>query len=218
MKAKVPCKIQNQNIEIPECTMTIWFPDETVTKNLLSICHRICQYQAVRNLDIAGIRCDDLPEPRVFTLSKNTESLTIMTCILPAHTLSHLIQQINGCSALRVLNLEGSTVTGLLPCFLPDPHPGLPQLEKLDLERTKLNNDDLQHLTHLIQTRKLPGLEDLYLRNNRLSETDVGHLIEACVTHHQRKLELDLWFNDLSDGFDNKWNECCEGTNIELQF
>ena len=389
-KEKIWCNIQQGDTEIPECTMSISFPNKAMSKNLLSICHRICQRQAVRNLDMEGVRCTNLPEPDVFTLSKNTESLRINNCTLPTQTLSHLIQQINGCSALqdldlcvtnlsgflpiflpdphpglpklellhlahtvlnkedlkhllsiahklpklrhldlsrytltgclssflpdphpglpklevlnlrrtalnkedlqhfsnitqsnklpklRELDLKGNrltgclssflpdphlglpelwklhlnhtalnkedlqhllsivhklptlrhldlsryTLTGCLSSFLPDPHPGLPQLEELNLYGTALNKEDLKHLHHLIQKRKLPGLELLDLCHNWLSEmeTYVVHLIEACVTHHQRKLRLLLQDNNLSEAFWNKWRKRCEGTNIKLIF
>ena len=276
MKAKVLCKIQHGDTDVPECTMSISGPDKSVTENLLSVCHRICQRQAVKNLDIGGIRCENLPEPRVFTISKNTESMEIIFCKLPTETLSHLMQQIKGCSALRVLDLSWTiltgrlsyflpdphpglpeletlklrstglnkedlqhlshitqynklpslqcldlswhTLTGCLTSFLPDPHPGLPELEKLNLEHTALNKEDLQHLTHLIQTHKIPGLKDLNVEGNRLSEMemDVEHLIESCVNHHQRELELILWFNGLSGAFVKKWKQRCAGTKIEL--
>ena len=121
---------------------------------------------------------------------------------------------------LQKLDLSDYILTGCLSCFLPDPQPGLPELDELNLERTALNNEDLQHLTHIIQTHKLPGLDNLYLYGNRLCEmeTDVDHLIEACVTHHQRELTLSMWDNDLSDAFREKWKQRCAGTNIELGF
>ena len=334
LKAKVSCNIQHGDTDVPECTMSIIKPHVTVTKDLLSVCHRICQHQAVRNLYMHLVTCEDLPEPYVFTISKSTESLKLINCKLPTETLSHLMQQTNQYDALRVLDLSFTTLTGRLSSFLPDPHPGLleletlnlrctelnkedlqhlkhitqsnklpklkildlsantltgcitsflpdphpgllelreldlqntklnkedlqhlshvtqynklpslqcldlsfhtltgcltsfvpdphpglPELEKLNLNRTALNKEDLQHLTHLIQTHKLPGLKVLDLIGNRLSEmeTDVEHLIETCVNHHQRELKLRLWFNDLSDAFEEKWKQRCAGTKIEL--
>ena len=276
MKAKVSCNIQQGDTDVPECTMSIIKPHVTVTKDLLSICHRICQHQAVRNLYMECVRCVDLPEPPVFTLSKSTESLEIISCQLPTETLSHLIQQINGCSALRVLDLSYTTINGCLYSFLPDPHPGLPDLCELDLMYTGLNKDDmqhllsithklpklqfldlsdntltgclssflpdfhpglpelhelylecaalnkkdLQHLTYLIQTHKLPGLNILNLNLNRLSkiETDVEHLIKACVNHHKREMKLELCGNYLLNAFKKKWKQRCAGNEIELVF
>ena len=90
MKANISCNFQQLNIDVPECTTLIINPDETVTKNLLSICHRICQHQTVKKLDIFGVRCEDLPEPHVFNISKNTESMKIIYCRLPTETLRTL--------------------------------------------------------------------------------------------------------------------------------
>ena len=277
---------------------------------------------------MSGVIVKDLPEPYVFHLSEHAQSLKIQNCTLPLQTLNHLIQQINGCTALRILDLSGTNLTGCLSSFLP--HSGLSELEQLALERTRLNTDDIMHLfaitksnklpklreldlskntltgclsrflsrhhpglsqlvylrldetglnkedlqhvshiaynlpklqlldlshntltgclrsclpdrglpqlkelllhytglnktdldhvTHLIQTHKLPGLEEMDLAENRLSEmeTDVEHLIEACLTHHQRELNLRLWDNGLSTYFIKEWILQCIGTNILL--
>ena len=72
-----------------------------------------------------------------------------------------------------------------------------------------LNRDDVQHVTRLIQTNKLPRLRHLDLHSNKLGyrrgwpwqwgnnlcvmEDVCGRLIEACVTHHhQGELKLVL--------------------------
>ena len=167
MKAKLSCNIQHRDTEIPECTMSIIGPYPSVTENLLSICHRICQHQAVRDLYILDVKCKDLPEPHVFTLSKNTESIKINWVKLPTETMSHLMQQINQCSALRVLDLSETTLTGCLSGFLPDPHPGLPELQMLDLRCTALNKDDLHRLLSIAY--KLPKLQKLDLSHNTLT-------------------------------------------------
>ena len=185
MKAKVSCNIQHGHSGIPECTMSILFPDKAVSKNLLSVCHRICQLQAVRNLYMSGVRCEDLPEPCVFTLSKNTESLTIYDCTLPTQTLSHLIQQINGCNALQKLNLSCTNLTGLLLRFIPDPHPGLPHLEMLELYHIALNKEDLKHLLSI--AHKLPKLIQLNLSDYRLT----GCLSSFLKDPHPGLLELE---------------------------
>ena len=144
-----------------------------------------------------------------------------MTCTeLNKDDLQHLSSFAHKLPKLRELYLSRNDLKGSLSSFLPAPHPGLPELKELNLWNTKLNKEDLQHLTHLMQTHKLPGLERLYLDRNKMSdmETDVGHLIETCVTHHQRELWLHLWDNNLSEEFENKWEKRCAETNIELGF
>ena len=277
MQAKVSCKIQHGDTDVPECTISIIEPHITVTKDLLSICHRICQHQAVRNLHLFKVKCEDLPESHVFTISKNTESMEITFCILPAEILSHLMQQIKECSALRVLNLSSmvphlhqglpeletlklrstglnkedlqhlscitqsnklpklkildlswNTLTGCLTSFLPDPHPGLLELRESELAKTKLNKEDLQHLSHITQYNKLPSLqcldlsfhtltgcltsflpdphpglpelEKLDLNHTALNKEDLEHLTRLIQTHKLPGLKhLNLIGNRLSE-------------------
>ena len=118
------------------------------------------------------------------------------------------------------MDLTRSDLTGYLVSILPDNPHGLPELQKLHLQDTELNKDDVQHLTYLIQTHKMSGLEELNLSYNRLNkmETDVEDLIEACVTHHQRELRLWLRSSRLSNAFEEKWKRRCVGIKIKLDF
>ena len=133
------------------------------------------------------------PHPGLYEL----QELHLVHSALNTNDLQHLshITQTNKLPELKDLDLSHNTLTGCLSSFLPDPHPGLPQLKNLDMRSTELNKDDLQHLTLLIQTHRLSGLKYLNLRDSRLCEMemDVEHLIEACVTHHQRDLWLPVW-------------------------
>ena len=148
------------------------------------------------------------------------EKLNLSGTALNKEDLKHLfsITQSNKLPNLWSLNLSANTLTGCLPSFLPDPHLGLPELQILELAETALNKNDLIHLTHLIQTDKLPGLKDLILAFNRFDEmeTDVEHVIEACVTRHQRKLKLWMWGNYLSDAFVKTLHQRCAGSNIDI--
>ena len=167
MKANLSCNIQHGKSETPECSMSITDPHVSVTKNISSICYRIWQLQAVRDLYLYNVKCEDLPDPHVITISKNTESLRINNCKLPMETLSLMIQQIKGCLALRVLDLSENTLTGCLCSFLPDPHPGLLELNYLHLRATELNTVDVHRLLCIAQ--KLPNLQVLDLSYNTLT-------------------------------------------------
>ena len=83
---------------------------------------------------------------------------------------------------LQILNLSGNTLTGCLSSFLPDSHPGLPQLKKLDLGYTALKKEDLQQLLYITQHSKLPKLEELYLSGNTLT----GYLSSFTQTKEAR--------------------------------
>ena len=82
--------------------------------------------------------------------------------------LSHITQSIK-LPKLRELDLSQNTLMGFLSRFLPDPHPGICHLEKLNLSSTMLNEVDLQHLTHITQSNKLPKLRNLDLSENTLT-------------------------------------------------
>ena len=153
------------------------------------------------------IQLNKLPKLHVLDLSHNTLTGCLSSFLTDPHPglpelkyldlestdlnkddLQHLLSITYKLPKLHKLDLSGYTLTGCLSSFLLDPHQVLPSLEGLYLRTTELKTADLQHLTHLIQTHKLPGLKYLDLHGNRFSEmeTDVKDLIEACVNHHQR--------------------------------
>ena len=121
---------------------------------------------------------------------------------------------------LQILDLSNNTLTGCLSSFLPDPHTGLPKLEELHLCGTALNEEDLQHLTRLIETRKLPRLTLLNIGRNKLNEfkTEAENLLEACVNCHEGELRLLFWLSNPFDRFTEKLKEKCQGTHIQLCF
>ena len=104
--------------------------------------------------------------------------LQLVGTALNKKDLQHLfnIIQLNKLPQLCSLDLSDNTLTGFLSSFLPDPHPGLPQLAKLHLSHTELNKDDLQHLFSIIQSNKLPKLCGLHLSNNTLTGCLSGFL------------------------------------------
>ena len=181
--AKIPFNIQHGNVDVPECTISILSPE--TSDDLMSSCHRICQYQAVRNLYIEGGGYYYFPDEFLFLITKNTESLTVKSCKLRTETLIHLIQQINGCSALRVLDLSYTTLTGCLSGFLPDPHLVLPELRQLYLEWTSLNKEDLCHLLSI--AHKLLKLQALDLSHNTLTGCLFGFLPDPHLGLHELK-------------------------------
>ena len=102
--------------------------------------------------------CKD-PLPKCFLSDKH----------LPTHVCTHVLRQINRFSNLHCIELADSLLTGCLSSFLPDPHPGLPDLNNLTLKHTTLNKEDVKHLFSVIQCNKLQKLWDLDLSNNTLT-------------------------------------------------
>ena len=100
------------------------------------------------------------------------KELNLGLCSIPEQAWPELLQSLSTCRHLRMLELSTNTLTGCLSSFLSDPNPGLTSLRWLYLAQTSLNKSDIQHLTHLIQTKKLSGLKSLWLEEE--SWTDVG--------------------------------------------
>ena len=141
-------------------------------------------------------------------------------CALSPESSVPLLASMNLCSNLVDLRLVGNTFTGSISKFIPDSHPGLLFLNNADFNGTKLNEADMSHITRLIETGKLPALNKLDLRMNSLylMEPEVSMMIEACIVHHHRELNLGLGLNNLSQSFEEGWTSCCEMTNVTLTF
>ena len=213
--------LPNYHLGLPELEK-LRLTDTTLNKDdlqhLLFIAYKLHKLHILdlSNNILTGCLSNFLPDPHQGLPS--LELLNLDSTSLNKEDLYHLSSIAHKLPKLQELDLSHNTLKGCLSSFLPNPYPGLPELKSLYLSKSKLNKDDLQHLTHLIQTHKLPGLKALDLFGNKLSEmeTDVEHLIEVCVTHHQRELKLNIWGNSLSDAVEKKWKQRCEGTKIIL--
>ena len=115
-----PCKIYNftvmeedvvlgdykaQSTEIPECVMDIHCPNVTVTKSLLSKCRTISEHQAVTDLRMQYVDCDDVTKAEAPFLSRNIRSLCIAYCQLPSSCIRNILQQLHDCVTLINLQL-----------------------------------------------------------------------------------------------------------------
>ena len=170
---------------------------------ITGLCHLNLSHNALR-----GSLSTFLPDPH-----HGLCELTLFNSGLNREDLQHIsnITQGNNLPNLRSLVLAENGLTGCLSSFLPDPHPGLPELHIFDLARNSLNRADVLSLINLIQAQKLPELELFELSSNQLSEieTHVERLIETCAAHHQREITLWLSDNNLTEEFQNKWERRC---------
>ena len=184
-------------------------------QHLLSVAHKLPKLKELdlSNYTLTGCLFCFLPDPHPGL--PQLEMLDLKYTGLNKDDVQHLLSIAHKLPKLKELNLAGYRLTGCFSYFLPDPHPGLPQLQQLNLLFTRLNRNDLQYLTHLIGKNKLPMLGELDLVFNNLCEmeAELEQLIEAGIAHHKTKLQLSLRENGLSQEFKRKWNQRCRGTN-----
>ena len=126
-----------------------------------------------------------------------------------------LLSVLSTCKYLDFLSLPGNTLTGRFPNYMPQPI-----LKILDISYAGLIKDDLIQIINWTQDMKIPQLMELWLVSNNLHEMEglLQILVESCVNHHQRELELFLSRNNLSEDLITTLKSLCEGTNVKLDF
>ena len=141
------------------------------------------------------------------------QKLWLEDCKMPEDVCGSLVKGLSTCKQLTDLVLSGNTLTGSLPNFTPQR-----RLGSLTISRVGLNHNDLLHLINLVESERLSGLKALAVVGNNLHEMQdlLQRLVESFCTHHQRELELFLFYNNLSDDFNETLKSRCEGTNIKL--
>ena len=168
--------------------------------------------------NLRGFFSNFLPDPHPGL--PQLQNLCLDQTFLNKEDLQHFLKVSYKLPKLGELDLSEYTLTGCLSSFLPDPHPGFPDLKELYLDRTALDRKDLKHLTHLMRSIKLPGLAILQLKEERFCEMEeeLGELLKSCISHHPGKLRINLGNKDLPRAFVQKWERCSEGTNIAIHF
>ena len=136
----------------------------------------------------------------------------------------HFLSIVNKLPKLKILDLSHNQLEGCLSRFLPDPHPGLPNLHILDIDNARLTKQDLHHLlgiahklpkllilrlSHYTLTGcmssflpdpypGLPELTELWLPNTSLNKDDLQHLLKIIMINKLPRLRwLDLSLNNL---------------------
>ena len=126
------------------------------------------QHLCLPHTTLTGCLSSFLPESRQVLLE--LKKLDVQYTALSKKDLRHLLFIVHNLPELRVLNLSGNTLKGCFARFILDPYQGLPHLEELHLESTKVNKRDLQCISKITQSNKLPKLKILDLSHNILTE------------------------------------------------
>ena len=204
----------------------IYFADRILPRHLCGpILKVLSSHGNIKNLDLSGntlgIHGIHLVHSiKTWGLEASLQELDLSHCFLPVEVCGPLLSALGRCRSLTELWLPGNTLTGCLQNFLADHDSRLPFLQELFLSYTKLSAHDLLHLNQLIQTEKMPQLRELDLGANELHrmEETLKNLVQALVSHHQKDLKLNLYFNKLSPEFVQRSKLHCQNTDIALEF
>ena len=79
---------------IPECTLYIDQPDDAATGNMLEICSKIWRHQAVSNLYLLKVTCED-PTAEGLRIV-NAQTLQLSQCVFPEHFIRTLLRSLFG--------------------------------------------------------------------------------------------------------------------------
>ena len=110
------CTKSETNMENQECSIVVRFPDQHITKWLLSICHRITRRQQITDLLLQGVICENFTEHDLFSMSENAQCVSIQKCKLSQEVLKQLMGQLSRCKNLLYLNITETVLfeAGLL--------------------------------------------------------------------------------------------------------
>ena len=91
-------------------------------------------------------------------------TVRLWDCGIAAEHWPLLLGTLSSCSHLVSVRLSDDNITGCLPHFIPDIHPGLEELKELHVNNVALSEEDLLHLMKLWRRNKMPRLTSLWLK------------------------------------------------------
>ena len=151
------------------------------------------------------------------------ETLSLAHCSLKKTDLKRLCKVFGSkfLSNCKRLNLAGNVLAGILGEMLAED--GLRFIQGLNLDRTKLNKDDLQSLSQAIEQERLPRLAQLSLNDNNFRdvEGEIKHLFKVCAEYFRKtRMEILMSLNDVSnpEEFKNDINSLCMGTKVSMNW
>ena len=140
-------------------------------------------------------------------------------CQIPTDLCPEIFRSISHFHHLIGLAVSGNNLSGCLPNLLSDSDSVLPSLQTMFLMNTAITLDDVNHITHIIETGKLPNLEELNLTGDNLSgmEVEIDRLINTAIMYHKKELLIRLSRNNFPQTLKQKWETQCSGTPIRLR-
>ena len=203
-----------QNCLLPEIEVT-----EIVT--------HLSAHRQLAALDLSGNNVGNMDHKLIEDISTQTlHTLYLANTNMTRDGCKRWLRKLDKYKTLIYLSLGENTLTGQLSHFLPDPGSTLSSLCHLDLTNVGLNKEDVNHLKTLIESGRMPALggptdtDALFLDRNNLAEMvmELESLLCTCLNYHQKELKIELFDNNLSTEFEEKWTKLCEGTHIKLFF
>ena len=160
-----------------------------------SVCQQIKNLVLLEYLDLSTNNLAYVQEMR-FPPEMPLKFLNLCKTKMHPELLNKVVEEVNSLCQLEDTDLSGNRMTGVLSCFLPDEHPGLPELRRLNLQYTSLNKMDIKHLAYIIQKQKVPALQVLDLTRDHRFEEEIERLIEVCRTQQIMTLPKGLFFSE----------------------
>ena len=98
-------KIASQDQKVQDCAIYIEQPRQKVTKNLLSICQRICQVQLISDLFVNKVLGHHRTEDDTFVMSRHAQTVWIHQCNFTLNFWQCFVSSLSICGNLTTLDL-----------------------------------------------------------------------------------------------------------------
>ena len=141
--------------------------------------------------------------------------LDLNDCLIPTNVSQQLLQSVSSCGYLKQLQFSQNSATGCLPSLMSQTSSAqLTKCSNLHLRSTGINKSDVQHLTHLIRSNKLPRLKELCLEEESWNglELEFKELKKVCAEKLKRGFILHVNEEELKIDMLQRENEQVQHT------
>ena len=159
--------------------------------------HRLTLYSVGMDLSLCASLLKQIPSLtklgylRIIPWDRDTKIYRVQGnenfCHIPRDMCPEFLRSISHLHNLVDLDLSGNSLTGCLSNFISDSDSPLPSLQKLYLRNTALISDDINHIVHIIKSKKLPNLKklNLDLNNFRGMDNQMDRLLNIVKNYYQ---------------------------------